>query len=309
MARPLKRGLDYFSLDVDFFEDEKVKKIGCMYGIKGEAVVLKLLCRIYSNGFYIDWDREAAMLFFRNFFAANDGVSNGLIDGIVSRALEVGLFNAGLYKNFGILTARSIQNRYLQAVSRRKNIYLVKEFMLIDVDINEVKANIVYLPYNKQGQAGVNVDINKVNVDTNSINASDNTQSKVNNIHTYIQEINADINSVNVDNNVEVYKQAMDIWQSNIGKVPMGVVADDMQFYLSKIGLGAFKVACEYTNRGNPDNKQKYVLAVLKNWCDEGVDSAEKAEASIAERISRNKNRYGNQKIENDTTNIKFYEV
>ena len=300
MARPLKRGLDYFSLDVDFFEDEKVNIIGIV-------TILGLLCRIYSNGYYIDWDREAAMLFFRNFFAGNVGVKKGLFDGIVRKALDVGFFNADLYKNFGILTSRSIQSRYLQAVSRRKNIYLVKEFMLIDVDINEVKANIVYLPYNKQGQAGVNVDINRVNVDRNSVNVSNNTQSKVNNIHTYVQEINADINSINVDNNVEVYKQAMDIWQSNIGKVPMGVVADDMLFYLDKVGIDAFKTACEYTNRGNPDNKQKYVLAVLKNWCDEGVDSAEKAEASIAERISRNQRRYGNQEIENDTTNIKFF--
>lgn len=314
MARPLKKGLDYFSLDVDFFEDEKVKKIGCMYGIKGEAVLLKLLCRIYSNGYYIAWDKEAAMLFFRNFFAANDGVTNGLIDGVVSRALEVGLLNADLYKNFGILTSRAIQERYFQAVSRRKQIYLVKEFMLINVDINEDKADIVYLRYDNASQAIVNADINSINVDNNSINVCDNKQSKVNIASKYVHtDINVDNNSVNVCNNTEYsrdevnrYKSAMDIWQSNIGKVPMGVVADDVLFYLDKVGLKVFKLACEYTNRANPANKQNYVIKVLKNWTDEGIDTVSKAEVNIREHKDKINNIYG--KNEEDDRDIKIFE-
>lgn len=297
MARPLKKGLDYFPLDVDFFQDEKVKKLGCLYGVKGEAIWLKLLCYIFSQGFYIAWDKEAAMLFSRNFFANNDGVSNGLVDGVVSRALEVGLLNAGLYKNFGILTSRAIQDRYFQAVSRRKKIYIVEEFMLVNVDINEVKADIVCLPYTKNSQAVENVDINPINVDNNSINASNNTQSKGNNIHTYVRRVNVDNNSVNVSNNseLEIHRQAMEIWHSNIGKIPAGIVADDMFFYLSKVGIGAFKAACEYTNRGNPDNKQNYVMAVLKNWTDEGIDSEEKAKVNIENRINRNKKKYDHE--------------
>ena len=113
MARPLKRGLDYFSLDVDFFENEKIKILGGMYGIKGEVIWLKLLCCIYRNGYYIEWNKDAAMRFFRNLFAGNDGVSKGLIDCVVSKAVTLGLLNADLYNNFGILTSHSIQERYL----------------------------------------------------------------------------------------------------------------------------------------------------------------------------------------------------
>ena len=36
MARPNKIGLDYFPLDVDIFEDEKISAISGEFGIKGE---------------------------------------------------------------------------------------------------------------------------------------------------------------------------------------------------------------------------------------------------------------------------------
>ena len=312
MARPLKRGLDYFSLDVDFFENEKIKILGGMYGIKGEVIWLKLLCCIYRNGYYIEWNKDAARLFSRNFFANNDGVSKGLIDGVVRKVLDLGLLNADLYKNFGILTSHSIQERYLQGVSRRKNIYLVKEFMLVNVDINEIKANIVYLPYNENSQAILDVDNNLINADINSINVCDKTQSKGKEIYTYIRsginannnEINARINSISP---IEqgIYSQAMDVWQNNIGRVPMGVVADDMLFYLDKVGIEAFRLACEYTNRGNPANKQSYVLKVLSNWVSEGVDSATKARASILERLEQNKRTYS--KVNEGEAELRYF--
>ena len=46
MARPNKMGLDYFPFDVDFFNDEKIVAISGEFGIKGEIVVIKLLCDV-----------------------------------------------------------------------------------------------------------------------------------------------------------------------------------------------------------------------------------------------------------------------
>ena len=56
MARPNKMGLDYFPFDVDFFNDEKIVAISGEFGIKGEIVVIKLLCAIYRNGYFILWN-------------------------------------------------------------------------------------------------------------------------------------------------------------------------------------------------------------------------------------------------------------
>ena len=41
MARPVKDGLDYFPLDVDVFEDEKIEAIAGEFGLKGEDIINK----------------------------------------------------------------------------------------------------------------------------------------------------------------------------------------------------------------------------------------------------------------------------
>ncbi len=56
MARPQKNGLDYFPLNVDIFEDEKIEAIAGEFGIKGELLVIKLLCAVYRKGYYVVWN-------------------------------------------------------------------------------------------------------------------------------------------------------------------------------------------------------------------------------------------------------------
>ena len=45
MARPTKDGLDYFPLDVDVFEDEKIEAIAGEFGLKGEIAVINCFVR------------------------------------------------------------------------------------------------------------------------------------------------------------------------------------------------------------------------------------------------------------------------
>ena len=55
MARPLKEGLDYFSLDC--YMDSKMKLIQAEYGLKGFAIVVKLWQMIYpEQGSYSEWN-------------------------------------------------------------------------------------------------------------------------------------------------------------------------------------------------------------------------------------------------------------
>ena len=53
LARPRKDGLDYFPLDVDLFEDYKIKILKARYGADGIILYLYLLCRIYRQGYYM----------------------------------------------------------------------------------------------------------------------------------------------------------------------------------------------------------------------------------------------------------------
>ena len=58
MARPKKSGLSYFPLDVDFFEDPKIKILRARYGRDGIVFYIYLLCEIYRQGYYIQVDDD-----------------------------------------------------------------------------------------------------------------------------------------------------------------------------------------------------------------------------------------------------------
>ena len=117
MAQPVKIGLDYFPLNVDIFDDEKVMAISKEFGIKGEIVVIRLLCAIYRNGYFIEWNE-----LLRNKLQMNmPGVSSELLDTIVQRLVRWDFFDKSLfYSTAQVLTSRGIQKRYFNAVKRRK---------------------------------------------------------------------------------------------------------------------------------------------------------------------------------------------
>lgn len=60
MARPKKRTLDYFEVDVGIAQNLKVRKlINRKGGARALGVFVYLLCRIYKNGYYIDCTPDA----------------------------------------------------------------------------------------------------------------------------------------------------------------------------------------------------------------------------------------------------------
>lgn len=116
MPRPNKTGLDYFPLDVDIFEDEKISAISGEFGIKGEITVIKLLCAIYRNGYFILWNDLLKFKLLRSL----PGISSELIESIVNRLVLWEFFDKNLFDSVKVLTSRGIQRRYFEAVKRRK---------------------------------------------------------------------------------------------------------------------------------------------------------------------------------------------
>ena len=92
MARPNKLRLDYFPLDVDIFDDEKVSAISAEFGYKAEIIIIKLLCSIYRNGYYYEWDDVH-----RGFFMSKlRGVSESLLDNVIKRLVTYDFFDKQL---------------------------------------------------------------------------------------------------------------------------------------------------------------------------------------------------------------------
>ena len=158
MARPIKQGLDYFPLDVNFFNDDKIQLIEAEFGIKGTYIAIRLLTKIYFEGYYYEWSADKCLLLTKNIGA--ESVSNVLVNEVVNGLIRRGIFSNSVFKQFNILTSTGIQKRFLNAISRRTIIPIIKEIWLIPIPKN------------------INVNIYSINDDINSINVSNNTQSK-----------------------------------------------------------------------------------------------------------------------------------
>ena len=195
MARPKKIGLDYFPFDVDLFEDEKIVCIAGEFGIKGEITAVKLLCAVYRNGYFIEWNDKMKMKMLRSL----PGVSTELFDQILNRLVRWGFFDKNLFDSVRVLTSHGIQKRFFEAAKRRKTDEKLP-YLLIDADDNGVNVcnnrvnvdnNLVKIDNNVgtnggrkdlfEPPSGVNVDNNGVNVCNNRVNVDNNPQSKVNN--------------------------------------------------------------------------------------------------------------------------------
>lgn len=130
MARPLKVGLDYFSVDIDFFEDEKIQFVSAKYGLKGEAITLRLLAKVYRNGYFIKWDDDIALLFANKL---GNGIEVDFVNKVIDELLKREFFNKKLFDTYSILTSTGIQKRYFRVCtdSKRKNFSILPIYDLL----------------------------------------------------------------------------------------------------------------------------------------------------------------------------------
>lgn len=135
MARPTKQGLEYFSFDTDFFSDVKIRRISRACGPASTSILICLLCNIYRDkGYYITWDENLPFV-----VADTVGTTEGAVEEVVKKAIQVGFFDKELFDKYKILTSNGIQNRFKSAVSRREEIEYVVDY-LVSERKNEVIA-------------------------------------------------------------------------------------------------------------------------------------------------------------------------
>lgn len=137
MARPKKTGLDYFPFDVDFFSHEKMVCIAGEFGLKGYLVAVALLCAVYRNGYFVLWNDATRFRLLRDL----PGISDQLLRQIVDRLVYWKLFDEQLFLSAAVLTSRSIQQIYFDAVKRRSLSTAELPYLLVSVNINGVSVN------------------------------------------------------------------------------------------------------------------------------------------------------------------------
>lgn len=115
MARPHKKSLDSFRLSVHFFSDPRIKATASAAGIEAEIVAVRLLCAIYSNGYYLHLTDtvKTALL------SELHGMTPQTFDDIVASLVRHGFFDEALFRSAAILTSSDIQKQYFLAAKRR----------------------------------------------------------------------------------------------------------------------------------------------------------------------------------------------
>lgn len=113
MARPRKQGLDYFPLDVDIFEDIKIRKLIKYQGSKAFTVYALLLCIIYKDGCCARWDKELPFV-----VSEKTGLDEVYIQEVIQCCMMLELFGRRMFDEKGLLTSDGIQRRYRAVAAR-----------------------------------------------------------------------------------------------------------------------------------------------------------------------------------------------
>lgn len=133
MARPTKQGLDYFPLDVDLDQDDKLGMIIGEYDHKGERLWIKLLSWIYKHeGYFSEWDEGVQLRFLRRYSYC--GFSMSFIQEVVPKFVRWGLLDQTVFNTFHILTSERIQKTWLDATRKRKDREINQKIWLIEVN-------------------------------------------------------------------------------------------------------------------------------------------------------------------------------
>lgn len=168
MARPQKQGLDYFPVDVNIHEDDKlVIPIG-KFGMQGFGIIIRLLAEVYKKSYFYPWTEKEQYA-----FASKVNVDRNLVNDIVNECAKWDFFNQNLLLEDGILTSRGAQKRYIDAAKRRKSITMLDKYILIDPLKESEEITIIIV--NADGKT-VNVYIKPIKSNTVP---TENTQRKV----------------------------------------------------------------------------------------------------------------------------------
>jgi DNA replication protein DnaD len=273
VARPKKEGLDYFPLDVDTDQDDKIALVEAKYGVTGFAVVIKLFMKIYKEGYFYKWGEKEHLL-----FSSRVNVDINTVSDVVNDCIKWGLFDQKTYDSEKILTSEGIQKRYLDAVTRRKEVTLEGKYLLIDpleyVGNSKIKVYII----NADGKR-VNVNIN----DSNGQHQVDgNPQSKVK------ESKGKESKEENLKNNDEEIAQRQ---KSIVNKLiannlltPGGInetLRDDVADIFNKFGFenpnAVIDFAIKVAARGN-GRTWRFVYKRLWLWKQQGVRTWKDAE-------------------------------
>ena len=269
MARISKPGLDYFPLDVNFFQDRKVRRISNRHHAAGIAALTSLLCLIYKEkGFYIAWNQDTLFDISQEVCCEEEEMQ-----AIIDDCLSVGLFDTYIYKEYGILTSQAIQEQYHKIItdSRRKYKLPLERFWLI-----------------KEGEDGT---------ENNSAEIRNNINSK----GTEVDEAESHI----VGAEVNAIKTGINITATEVTKTKTGIDTTGTNIHAAGTGINATKTVTDEAAMKINAAKNREIAATIpqtKQETDTEIESKSETDTEIKSKPERerDKERERQSKTENE---------
>ena len=269
MARISKPGLDYFPLDVNFFQDRKVRRISNRHHAAGIAALTSLLCLIYKEkGFYVAWNQDTLFDISQEVCCEEEEMQ-----AIIDDCLSVGLFDTYIYKEYGILTSQAIQEQYHKIItdSRRKYKLPLEQFWLI-----------------KEGEDGT---------ENNSAEIRNNINSK----GTEVYEAESHI----VGAEVNAIKTGINITATEVTKTKTGIDTTGTNIHAAGTGINATKTVTDEAAMKINAAKNREIAATIpqtKQETDKEIESKSETDTEIKSKPERerDKERERQSKTENE---------
>ena len=132
----INKGIPYFPTPANFFDEEIMELLEAKFGILSSYIVMRLLCKIYKEGYYISWGKEQSLIFVRK---VGGGIKEEVMEKIIELLLEKEFFNKDIYEKYGVLTSEQIQKVWLEATVRRKIDFSKLPYLLEVVNKKEAR--------------------------------------------------------------------------------------------------------------------------------------------------------------------------
>lgn len=264
MARPRKKGLDYFPLDVGFLRDRKIKLLRAEFGASSVVFVLYVFCRAFEEeGYFCTWDDDELLI------AAEELKEKpSYLSEVLSGCLKRSIFDDGVFQMFGVLTSAGIQRRYLSGCEKRDTIPIFEEYCLLEK--KEIHDSVL----KKCTFFSVSGEKTPINSPETGVSSPENPQSKVkeskvNNTHACAREDDA------------ILKSICKAYEDSIGLMPRHVAAAAMSFIQAGIDTDLVIRAIELAAENNA-RTWSYVSAILRNCENKGITTLSAFEAESA---------------------------
>ena len=270
MARISKPGLDYFPLDVNFFQDRKVRRISNRHHAAGIAALTSLLCLIYKEkGFYVAWNQDTLFDISQEVCCEEEEMQ-----AIIDDCLSVGLFDTYIYKEYGILTSQAIQEQYHKIItdSRRKYKLPLEQFWLI-----------------KEGEDGT---------ENNSAEIRNNINSK----GTEVDEAESHI----VGAEVNAIKTGINITATEVTKTKTGIGTTGTNIHAADTGINATKTVTDEAAMKINAAKNREIAATIpqtKQETDTEIESKSETDTEIKSKPERERERDKERERQSKTEN------